>query len=116
MGFSRIQADVERFVSERDWLEYQDPKNLSMSIAIEAAELMELFQWQKSEPAEKLKANGRLVSRVREEVADVCIYCMSLANRFGFDLDEAIEEKLKRNRERFPIEEVKGKARNYLDD
>ncbi|WP_066638553.1 nucleotide pyrophosphohydrolase [Desulfolucanica intricata] len=95
---------VEDFVKERHWNQFHSPKNISMSIAIEAAELMELFQWSGEEDLDGIQAN-----RVREELADVVIYCLSMANATGIDLAAAVREKVKANAEKYPVEKFKGK-------
>lgn len=95
---------VATFVDERNWNQFHSPKNLSMSIAIEAAELMELFQWTDSADSTNMP-----LERVREELADVVIYCLALANATGIDLADAIREKVKANTRKYPVERFKGR-------
>jgi dCTP diphosphatase len=103
-----LRKAVSQFVAERRWEPYHTPKNLAMSIAIEAAELMEHFQWLTSdEAANELRPNtptgdSQKLAQVADELADVLIYCLSFANATGIDLSEAIFTKLERNQERFP--------------
>jgi len=95
---------VASFVEERRWQQFHTPKNLSMSVAIEAAELMELFQW-----SDGVEVNEEKLARVEEEVADVVIYCLALANTLGIDLSRAVRDKVAANAAKYPAEEYKGK-------
>jgi NTP pyrophosphatase (non-canonical NTP hydrolase) len=94
---------VQSFVDERDWRQYHNPKNLALSIAIEAAEIMERFQWLSlEESASMIREPGEL-DLVRDELADVLIYCLALANRAEIDISSAVQSKLSRNQGRYPI-------------
>jgi dCTP diphosphatase len=100
---SALRLAVSRFVKERSREHYHTPKNLSMSIAIEAAELMERFQWCSLEKSIALAQDGEGRAAVSDELADVLIYCLALANQADIDLSAAILDKLERNAGRFPI-------------
>jgi NTP pyrophosphatase (non-canonical NTP hydrolase) len=93
---------VEEFVRERNWDGYHSPKNLATSISIEAAELMELFQWVTT--AQSSCVDDETLRRVKDELADVLIYCLSLANRLNIDIAAAVETKMMTNRTRFPAD------------
>lgn len=100
-----IKDLVAAFVDERNWSQFHSPKNLSMSIAIEAAELMELFQWSGAgEPLDEQQTD-----RLNEELADVVIYCLSLVNATGMDLSTAVRNKVARNAGKYPVEKYLGK-------
>lgn len=96
---------VESFVEERRWRQFHTPKNLAMSVAIEAAELMELFQWSDG----SLAPTEKQVARVREELADVVIYCLALANTVGLDLSQAVRDKVTANALKYPAERFRGR-------
>lgn len=104
-----LRSAVRQFVDERDWRQYHSPKNLAMSIAIEAAEIMEHFQWLSTEEATMHMNDASQRAEVADELADVLIYCLSFANSSGIDVSEAIMKKLARNQVRFPIESVRGR-------
>ena len=104
-----LRTRIEAFVAERDWSQFHSPKNLSMAIAIEAAELMEHFQWLTIEESESLVAEGATRGQVIDELADVLIYCLSLANALGADLSEAIVRKLAHNARKYPADEYHGR-------
>lgn len=108
-----LRKEVDDFVSARDWNGYHTPKNLAISIAIEAAEIMEHFQWLSLDEATDLAADPSAQAEISEELADVLIYCFSFANATGIDISAAVRAKLARNEQRFPVETVAGKLGPY---
>lgn len=98
-----LREEVREFVKERDWEKYHSPKSLSMSIAIEAAEIMEHFQWYGTAESRALVEDEETRTLVAEEVADVIIYCLALANQAEFDISTAVRSKLESGRRRYPI-------------
>ena len=103
-----LRDAVDRFVDARDWYDYHTPKNLAMSIAIEAAEIMEHFQWSTIAEAQAFMDDPENRAEVADELADVMIYCLSFANATGVDVSQAIRKKLARNEHRFPVDAVRG--------
>lgn len=110
-----LQTAVARFVSERDWEVYHTPKSLSMSVAIEAAEIMELFQWHGNEASRTVAADPAWQADLAGELADVLIYCLALANVSEIDAGEAVLAKLARNQQRFPPGQLPSRHRT-LDE
>ena len=110
-----LRQRVAEFVAARDWQKYHVPKNLSVAIAVEAAELMEHFQWLTHEQAAVAMQEEAKRASVAEELADVLIYGLSLANALDLDVSEAVLGKLERNEQRFPAEEWRGRARGVKD-
>jgi NTP pyrophosphatase (non-canonical NTP hydrolase) len=109
VGDSELAELAERlriFARERDWDQFHTPKNLAASITIEAAELQEVFQWLNDEQSANL--NAEQIAAVREELADVAIYLIRLADRLEVDLAGAISEKIAANKVRYPADEVRG--------
>jgi NTP pyrophosphatase (non-canonical NTP hydrolase) len=100
---SQLRDELQQFVTERDWNKYHTPKNLGMSIAIEAAEMMEHFQWYSSEESIEVIKNPETKELVADELADVLIYCLIMANQAHIDISSAVRAKMKRNQGRFPI-------------
>lgn len=92
-------AKINQFRDERNWRPHHNEKDLALSICLEAAELLELFQWKTAEEGIKQE------ERIKEELADVLIYSYMMADNLGFDLDEIIEEKLKKNAVKYPVPE-----------
>ena len=105
----QLKALVDAFVNERNWQPFHDPKNLSASIAIEAAELMEHFQWLRSDELEGVQQDSKLMENVREEVADIMAYVLSFATRMQIDLAAALENKMRKNAIKYPVEQFKGR-------
>jgi dCTP diphosphatase len=106
-----LKDRMARFVHERDWEQFHTPKNLAMSIAIEAAELMEHFQWLKVEESNNLDADH--LTEIGEELADIIIYSLSLSNTLGLDLAQTVCAKMDKNIRKYPAEKVKGKSHKY---
>jgi NTP pyrophosphatase (non-canonical NTP hydrolase) len=108
---AQLRRRVAEFVAARDWESYHTPKNLSMAIAVEAAELMEHFQWLTHEQAGAALEDEARRAAVADELADVVIYCLSLANALDVDVSVAVLDKLARNDQRFPAAVWRGRAR-----
>jgi NTP pyrophosphatase (non-canonical NTP hydrolase) len=108
---AELKRLVAAFIAERDWERFHDPKNLSASIAIEAAELMEHFQWLRSDELTAMTDDARTMEKLREELADVVAYVLSFANRMGIDIALALEAKMRKNAIKYPAEQFKGRFR-----
>lgn len=100
---------MRQFVGERQWEQFHSPKNLSMSLAIEAAELMEHFQWIDVEASRQVQGNSQKMQEIGEEIADVLSYTLALANSLGIDLSEALRQKMVKNRLKYPAEQFQGR-------
>ena len=100
-NIQEIKSKIAKFVGDRNWGEAHNPKNLSMSIAIEASELMEIFQWVSTEEAWDICATEEF-THLKEELADVMIYCLSLANQLNIDVADSIEDKIEKNGLKYP--------------
>ncbi len=105
-----LRQRVAEFVAARDWEQFHTPRNLSAAIAIETAELMEHFQWLTHEQAAVAVQDQAKRAAVADELADVFIYALSLANVLDVDVSTAVLGKLERNERRFPVEEWRGRA------
>jgi NTP pyrophosphatase (non-canonical NTP hydrolase) len=108
-GLEALRAKLHEFSRERDWEQFHTPKNLSMALAGEVGELLEIFQWLTPEQAAEVMRSSR-AEDVRDELADVTIYLVRLADMLGVDLFEVAHAKLERNRDRFPPGDVRGRA------
>ena len=106
-----LKERMAAFVRERDWEQFHSPKNLSMSIAIEAAELMEHFQWLTIDQSKQLDAEA--LQDIGEELADIVIYSLSMANFLQIDVAETVLAKMEKNSRKYPAEKVRGKAHKY---
>ncbi len=103
METNQVLQQLRQFVAERDWKQFHTPENLAKSISIEAAELLELFQWGRH--AEE--------ANIKDELADVLTYCILLTDQYGLDPLELVIEKLEKTREKYPVEKSKGKSDKY---
>lgn len=110
---ARLRAIVRTFVDERDWDQFHTPKNLASALTVEAAELLEHFQWLKDGRLEEL--GEAKLAEVRHEMADVLVYLVRLADKLDVDLFAAVEEKMVLNRAKYPAERVRGDARKYYE-
>ena len=106
---AQLKDLVERFVVERCWEPFHDPKNLSASIAIEAAELMEHFQWLRTDQLAEVKNDPEKMGLIAEELADITAYVVSFASTMGIDLAAALEDKMRKNAVKYPAAEYRGK-------
>jgi len=104
-----LREIVRRFVDERDWRQFHSPKNLSMSLAIEAAELMEHFQWIDIAESRRVRDDANKLSEVRDEIADVLCYVVALANELDIDLSTAIRDKMVKNAAKYPADLSRGR-------
>lgn len=107
----KITGKIKKFRDERDWLQFHDPKNMAVSIMLEASELLEHFQWKtKAEVAEYIEHN---CESVQEEIADIAMYLFELADNLGISLIDAMEKKLKKNAVKYPVSKAKGIHKKY---
>ncbi len=102
-----LRERYDDFLEARDWHQFHTPQNLAMAISVEANELLELFLWFDNPDTERVVEDEELVNKIRDEVADILIYCLSLAIQMDIDLREAVEEKMEKNESRFDEETVR---------
>ena len=107
MNIKKIQKQLSDFADERDWNQFHNPKNLSMALSVEASELVEIFQWLTPEQAEAIMSTDE-GEHVKEEIADVMIYLIRLADKLNVDLEDAVDDKIIKNGEKYPIDTSKG--------
>jgi NTP pyrophosphatase (non-canonical NTP hydrolase) len=105
----QLRAIVRSFVDERDWNQFHSPKNLSMSLAIEAAELMEHFQWLTIDESRQVRQNADELAAAGDELADVLCYVLALANELDLDLSDCLGRKMIKNAEKYPVEQIRGR-------
>ena len=95
---------IRKFTADRDWDQFHSPANLAKSIVIEAGELLECFQW---------NDEAYDAEHVKEELADILVYCQNLLDKLGLDVDEIVNRKMDRNEEKYPVEKARGNAKKY---
>lgn len=99
---------VLKFRDDRNWKQFHNPKDLALSISLEAAELLEVFQWSGADTVCESKKD-----KMKEELADILIYCIQVADLCGLSMDDIVQEKIKRNNEKYPVEKAKDSAKKY---
>ena len=97
---------IRKFTEDRDWDQFHSPANLAKSISIEANELLECFQW---------NDNDYDLEHVKEELADVIVYCQDMLDKLGLDADEIVNAKMTKNEEKYPVEKAKGRSNKYSE-
>ena len=107
LDFQDIQQKVKDFTKERDWEQFHNAKDLALALSIEAAELNECFLWKSHDEAK--------VDKVKDELADILIYAILFADKYGFDISAIIAEKLEKNAAKYPADKAKGNAKKYTD-
>ena len=108
-----LRIRISEFAAERDWNQFHSPKNLSMALIVEAGELVEHFQWMKQEDSFKL-AQDKLAA-VEEELADILVYLIRMADQLDVDLISAAKKKIKSNEARYPADLVRGSSKKYTE-
>jgi NTP pyrophosphatase (non-canonical NTP hydrolase) len=107
----RLRDALRQFARERDWDQFHSPKNLAMALSVEAAELLETFQWLTEEQSRRLSAEAQAAAS--DEIADVLLYLLRLADQLGIDPIAAAQRKLGENAKKYPVEKSRGSAKKY---
>jgi dCTP diphosphatase len=109
----QLKTRLREFAQARDWEQFHSPKNLAMALIVEAAELVEHFQWLTEEQSAALPPDR--LAEVEQELADIQIYLIRLADRLNIDLEQAVDAKIALNERRYPVEKVRGSAKKYTE-
>lgn len=107
----QITEKIKNFRDERDWMQFHDPKNMAVSVILEASELLEHFQWKTTEEVEAYTKENH--AEIKDEIADIALYLFELADNLKINLVDAMTEKLKKNETKYPIVKSKGKHTKY---
>ncbi len=108
-----LKVSLRRFAARRDWDQFHSPKNLAIALSVEASELLEHFQWVTE--AESRRLDRYKLNQVGDELADVLIYLVRLADKLGIDLLDAAARKLRKNAKKYPAEKVRGSSKKYTE-
>ena len=111
--FENLRRQLSKFAAERDWDQFHSPKNLAMALSVEAAELLETFQWLTEEQSRE--PSPEVLAAASEEVADVLLYLVRLSDKLGIDPIAAANRKLLANAEKYPVDRARGNARKYTE-
>ena len=110
VNIEKLQARLAEFAKERDWEQFHSPKNLSMALAGEVGELLEIFQWLSEEQSQRSALTDKQLAAATEELADILIYALRLADRLDINLEEAISKKIDKNALRYTVEASRGNS------
>jgi len=111
----QLKTDVIGFRERRNWRQFHDPKNLSIGLAVEAAELQEIFLWKSNDEVQAIISSAVGIKRIREELADVLVFLLYLAEACEVDLSEAVSDKLKINEAKYPVDTSYNSNRKYTE-
>ncbi|MFH0748972.1 MAG: nucleotide pyrophosphohydrolase [Candidatus Bathyarchaeota archaeon] len=111
----KLKKLVLSFRDERNWKKYHNPQDLAISLSVEAAELLELFQWKNNEEIKDFLKNSESYQKVCDELADIIIYSLDLADIIDADVSEIVQKKLETNAKKYPVEKAKGSAKKYSE-
>lgn len=111
MDISKIQNQLQKFASERDWEQFHTPKNIAMALSVEVSELLEIFQWLDVE--ESISPDNKQMDQVKSEVADIAMYLFRFCDLLDVDLERAIQNKIVQNAKKYPVELSRGNATKY---
>ena len=109
-----LKKKISKFADDREWIKYHSPKNLSMALSVEAAELMEIFQWMTGDESLTVEDETQR-SNISDELADIFVYVVRIADRLDINLSESIKIKMKKNAEKYPAELVRGSSKKYTE-
>ena len=115
MRLQKLLSKAHAFREERDWKQYHSARNLALSVVLEAAELLEIFQWKTDRECEQLPSDPAVRQDLSDELADIFLYILLMADDLDIDLVQAAEKKLKKNALKYPVDKAKGKAVKYTD-
>ncbi|MGO8973730.1 MAG: nucleotide pyrophosphohydrolase [Steroidobacteraceae bacterium] len=113
MSLKELRGALQRFASERDWDQFHSPKNLAIALSVEAAELLEHFQWMPEAESKVLSPDQQ--AKVREEIADVLLYLIRLADKLNIDLLAAASDKIQVNAAKYPVDKARGSSKKYTE-
>ena len=113
MDLKKLSERLNEFAKERDWKQFHTPKNLATALSVEVSELLEIFQWSKSDGQEELIKNGEINPEVIEELGDILNYLVRFADIAGIDLEKAANDKIDINQKKYPIDVSKGNSVKY---
>ncbi len=108
-----LKARLREFAKDRDWDQFHAPKNLAMALSVEVAELVEHFQWLSEDQSKRLDEKTK--AEVADEIADVQVYLIRLADKLGVDILKSVDTKIKKNEAKYPAEKVRGSAKKYTE-
>jgi dCTP diphosphatase len=108
-----INEKIKKFTQDREWEQFHSIKNLVMALNVESSELLEIFQWMKEEDSNLVSENENLKEKIGDEIADIFMYLLSIANKSKIDIEEVVLNKLNKNAIKYPVDKAKGNSKKY---
>jgi len=115
MDLIKINTEIEKFIKDRDWDQFHSIKNLSMALSVESSELLEIFQWMSEAQSEEIKNDTKLKGKVEDELADIFVYLLRIANKTEVNLEQAVLNKIQKNALKYPVEKSRGNSKKYSE-
>ncbi len=113
MDTQKLQSLLRDFAAARDWDQFHSPKNLVMALSVECSELVEEFQWLTEQQSRDVMGDTEQAQRIRDEMADITAYLLMLASKLNIDLEQAVQQKIDKNGQKYPADQFKGSATKY---
>lgn len=113
INFEKLEEVIFKFSGDREWDQFHSIKNLAMALSVESSELVEIFQWMKEEDSNRITQDAVKFPKVKDEIADIFIYLIRLSSKLNINLEEAVIEKMKKNIEKYPVDQFIGSSRKY---
>jgi dCTP diphosphatase len=113
INFEKLEDIVFKFSGDREWDQFHSIKNLAMALSVESSELVEIFQWMKEEDSNQITTDTEKFPKVKDEIADIFIYLIRLSSKLNINLEEAVMDKMKKNIQKYPVDQFKGSSRKY---
>jgi dCTP diphosphatase len=110
-----LESEILKFVEERDWDQFHSVKNLAMALSVESSELVEIFQWMKEQDSNQVHQDASIHNKVQDELADILFFVIRIAQKTNTNLEQALLQKLVKNREKYPAQKVRGSSKKYSD-
>jgi dCTP diphosphatase len=115
LDLKRVKLALRSFADKRDWGKFHNPKNLVMALSVESSELVEIFQWLNEGESKTITDSNEKMEQVKDEIADILMYTIRLADVLNFDISESIKSKMEKNEIKYPVEMAKGNAKKYTE-
>ena len=112
-NINELKEKIKKFCDARDWDQYHDAKELAIALSIEASELLEIFRWKSPEEVKSLFENPKKKENIEDEMADILYFLVRMAQRYDIDLSEALDRKMEKNNNKYPVEKAKGSNKKY---
>jgi len=115
LEIGKVQEMLAEFAKAREWEQFHTPKNISMALSVEASELVEIFQWLTAEQSSRINEDEKRFEDVKDEIADIMLYLIRMTDLLGIDVQDALMQKMAKNKKKYPVDKSKGHAKKYTD-